>query len=146
MGRKPQVQTRLEHDTYEDYETYRDSRGLSDAEAARQLIGAGLNAEPLYPDGTDDGDRSIREFLARPFTVSVAGVSMLLSALLLYGAGATAASGQPGLTTVLAVLSLFTLSFAFVATWAAALSAWSLRRPYTTLLPIIGAKPTEAGR
>lgn len=53
MGRKPQVQTRLPEETYEDFEKYRDNRDMTDAEATRTLMNVGLDAEPIDPDKWD---------------------------------------------------------------------------------------------
>jgi hypothetical protein len=52
MGRKPQVQTRLPEETYEDFEKYRDNRDMTDAEATRTLMKAGLDAEPIDSEPT----------------------------------------------------------------------------------------------
>jgi hypothetical protein len=78
MGRKPKVQTRLEEETYEDFETYRDSRGLSDAEAARDLIGAGLDAEPLR---VDEWDSEFHQMMAPVQYVGGAIVALSLLAI-----------------------------------------------------------------
>jgi hypothetical protein len=104
MGRKPKVQTRLEEETYEDFETYRDSRGLSDAEAARDLIGAGLDTEPLR---VDEWDQTYSQMMApvQKFGGAIVGVSILvilaaqfssMAASLVAAAGAAGIGGAVG--------------------------------------------------
>jgi len=61
MGRKEQVQARLPKNHHDRLTTYRDEHELSNSEAVRQLVVAGLDAKGVRresdePDDSDDRD------------------------------------------------------------------------------------------
>jgi len=59
MGRKEQVQARLPKNHYDRLATFRDDRDLSNSEAVRQLIVAGLDAKGVgrQSDQPDDSEQ-----------------------------------------------------------------------------------------
>lgn len=128
MG-KTRVQTRVDDDTHDRIGEFRDTNNLSDAEAVRRLLRAGLSAKG-HPVTAADGGSPV-EKIASPKTVLVAGTLMLFGSFSLAGAviapSLAATVALTGAGTLLATVATATMA-------AAALAQWTLARPLKGLL------------
>lgn len=133
MGRKPKIQCRIERDTDESIRAYRDELDddISQSEAVRHLLRAGLAAKGHPVAATDGGDPGPLERLANQRTAATGTLLLALSLIPLWAAATasttTAALLGLGLTAIPMGLGLLTIT-------AAALAQLALARPLRALV------------
>lgn len=135
MARKPKIQTRVERDTKDAIDAFNeDHADLSQSEAVRHLIRAGL-AEKGYPvAAADGGDRDLLETIAAPRTIGVGTAFMLLGGVFML-LGAWFAQGGMMWPALISVLLMgISMTLAAIITTLAALAQLALARPLKGLV------------
>jgi hypothetical protein len=129
MGKK-RVQSRVDPDTHDRIEEFRDTNNLSDSEAVRRLIRAGLEKKGYTDDQTNQG---VFERIARPFTVALGFVLLNLSVALYAGAAVSPAMGA---TVALVAVGTWLSIIGIVALTGAAAAQTHIGEPLRDLVRI----------
>lgn len=124
MGRKPLIQARVEESRKQAIEDYADTQDISQSEAMRRLLDAGLAAEGYRADGS----KTPLAHLASLKTVLLGVGIMLLATAALGGALVTS------LTVPLAVAGTLLTALGVLTLWTALLAQITLARPLKGLL------------
>jgi hypothetical protein len=135
MGRKPKIQCRIERDTDEAIQRYCDDLDgdVSQSEAVRHLLRAGLAAKG-HPVAATDGGDDFLERLASERTAASGAVCTFLSGVSLIGAGELAQLGGFYGALLLLFASVTFLIAAAGLIGVAALAQLALARPLRALV------------
>jgi len=140
MGRKPKIQCRIERDTDESIGAYRDELDddISQSEAVRHLLRAGLAAKGHPVAGADAGDEGPLERLA-DLTTLLLGAALLALSLVPLGAAAAAAAASSTTAALVGLgLAAVPLGLGVAAIAAALLAQLALARPLRGLVGLRG--------
>ncbi len=132
MGRKPKIQCRIERDTDESIRAYRDELDddISQSEAVRHLLRAGLAAKGHPVAATDGGNGPLERIAARRTTT----LGALLFGLSIIPLLAATTAGTTT-TALLAVgVALIPMGLGAATIWTAALAQLALARPLRALV------------
>ncbi len=136
MGRKPKIQCRIERDTDESIRAYRDGLDddISQSEAVRHLIRAGLAAKGHPVAATDGGQDGPLERLAAPRTVLIGTILLTLAVLPILGAQQAATTGAINVALGLVVVTNILMMLGITVIAVAALAQLALAQPLRALV------------